>query len=55
MVISPAQAFVIGANEPLVNLYAQLRTAVDSVIEKVNEMDARPVESAGTDSPRGAA
>lgn len=40
--ISPAQAFINDVNEQLVNLYRQLKIAVDSVIDKVNEMDAMP-------------
>lgn len=39
--ISPARAFVNDTNEQLVNMYIQLKMSVDSVIEKVNEMDAR--------------
>lgn len=42
--ISPVQAFVNDVNEQLVNLYTQLRTVADSVIEKVNEMDSRPCD-----------
>ena len=40
--VSPTQAFVNDVNEQLVNLYTQLKVAVDSVIAKVNEMDATP-------------
>ena len=40
--LSPAQAFVNDVNEQLVNLYQQLKTAAESVIEKVNEIDAEP-------------
>ena len=40
--VSPLQAFVNDVNEQLVNLYTQLKNAVESVIEKVNEMDAMP-------------
>lgn len=40
--ISPGQAFVNDVNEQLVNLYTQLKVAADSVIAKVNEMDATP-------------
>lgn len=40
--ISPAKAFINDVNEQLVNLYTQLKIAVDSVIAKVNEMDATP-------------
>lgn len=40
--ISPAKAFVNDVNEQLVNLYKQLKVAVESVIAKVNEMDAVP-------------
>lgn len=40
--ISPAKAFVNDVNEQLVNLYTQLKNAVDSVINKVNEMDSKP-------------
>lgn len=40
--ISPTQAFVNDVNEQLVNLYTQLKIAVESVISKVNEMDATP-------------
>lgn len=40
--LSPAKAFVSDANEQLVNLYRQLKTAAESVIAKVNEMDAAP-------------
>ncbi len=42
--ISPARAFVNDVNEQLVNLYTQLKTAVDRVVEKVNEMGARPCD-----------
>lgn len=38
--ISPARAFVNDGNEQLVNLYTQLKVAAESVIAKVNEMDA---------------
>ena len=40
--LSPAQAYVNDVNEQLVNLYAQLKIAVESVIAKVNEMDSTP-------------
>ena len=40
--ISPQRAFVNDINEQLVNLYTQLKIAADSVIAKVNEMDAVP-------------
>lgn len=40
--VSPVQAFVNDVNEQLVNLYQQLKNAVESVIAKVNEMDAMP-------------
>ncbi len=40
--ISPAQAFINDVNEQLVNLYTQLKIASESVIAKVNEMDATP-------------
>ena len=40
--LSPTQAFVNDVNEQLINLYAQLKTAVESVIARVNEMDATP-------------
>ncbi len=40
--ISPAQAFINDVNEQLVNLYTQLKIAVESVITKVNELDAIP-------------
>ena len=40
--ILPGQAFVNDINEQLINLYTQLKIAVDSVITKVNEMDATP-------------
>ena len=40
--VSPAQAFDNDINKQLVNLYTQLKVAVDSVIAKVNEMDATP-------------
>ncbi len=40
--IAPAQAFINDVNEQLVNLYVQLKNAVESVIAKVNEMDATP-------------
>lgn len=40
--VSPMQAFVNDVNEQLVNLYTQLKIAVDSVIAKVDEMDAEP-------------
>lgn len=42
--ISPTRAFVNDINEQLINLYTQLKTSADSVIEKVNEMDARPCD-----------
>lgn len=38
--VSPARAFVNDVNIQFVNLYRQLKNAPDSVIEKVNEMDA---------------
>lgn len=40
--ISPAQAFINDINEQLINLYIQLKVAVDAVIAKINEMDAVP-------------
>lgn len=40
--VSPAQAFVNDVNEQLVNLYIQLKVSVESVIAKINEMDAAP-------------
>lgn len=40
--ISPAQAFVNDVNEQLINLYTQLKDEVESVIEKVNEIDNIP-------------
>ena len=40
--VSPAQAFVNDVNEQLINLYTQLKIAAESVIAKVNEMDATP-------------
>ena len=40
--ISPGQAFINDINEQLINLYTQLKNAVDCVIAKVNEMDATP-------------
>lgn len=40
--ISPTRAFVNDINEQLVNLYIQLKVAVDDVIAKVNELDASP-------------
>lgn len=40
--VSPAQAFVNDGNEQLVNLYTQVKVAVDKVIAKVNELDATP-------------
>ena len=40
--ISPTQAFVNDINEQLVNLYTQVKIAVDRVIEKINEIDAKP-------------
>lgn len=38
--ISPTQAFVNDVNEQLVNLYMQLKFTVESVIAKINELDA---------------
>ncbi len=38
--VSPAKAFVNDINEQLINLYTQLKSSVDSVIEKVNSMDS---------------
>ena len=40
--ISPEQAFINDVNEQLMNLYTQLKIAADSVIAKVNEIDATP-------------
>ena len=40
--ISPKQAFVNDINKQLVNLYTQIKTDVDSVIKKINELDSRP-------------
>ena len=40
--ISPTQAFVNDVNEQLVNLYMQLKFTVESVITKINELDAIP-------------
>lgn len=40
--IAPKQAFINDVNEQLVNLYTQLKTAAESVIAKVNELDAMP-------------
>lgn len=40
--ITPGNAFINDVNEQLVNLYEQIRNAVDSVIGIVNEMDAAP-------------
>ncbi|MBQ7567802.1 Dam family site-specific DNA-(adenine-N6)-methyltransferase, partial [bacterium] len=40
--IAPAQAFVSDINEQLINLYTQLKTAADSVIAKVNDLDSVP-------------
>lgn len=42
--IFPPHAFVNDVNEQLVNLYTQLKNAVDSVIDKVNKMDAQPCD-----------
>lgn len=38
--VSPEKASVNDINEQLINLYTQLRNSVDSVIEKVNSLDA---------------
>lgn len=40
--ISPSQAFVNDVNEQLINLYTQLKVSAESVIAKINEMDAAP-------------
>lgn len=40
--LSPLQAFINDTNEQLVNLYNQLKNAVETVIEKINEMDSVP-------------
>lgn len=40
--IAPTQAVVNDINEQLVNLYTQLKIAANSVISKVNELDATP-------------
>ena len=40
--ITPSQAFINDVNEQLVNLYARLKTDAESVIAKVNELDAVP-------------
>lgn len=40
--VSPLQAFINDVNEQLMNLYTQIKNAVESVIEKVNEMDSIP-------------
>lgn len=42
--VSPLQAFINDVNEQLVNLYNQLKIAVERVIEKINEMDAVPCD-----------
>ena len=39
--ISPARACVNDSNEPLMNLYAQLKDAAERVIENVRELDNR--------------
>ncbi len=40
--ISPTQAYVNDINELLVNLYTQLKTSAESVIDKINKMDGKP-------------
>ena len=40
--ISPKRAFINDVNEQLISLYTQLKDNVESVISKVNEMDAVP-------------
>ena len=43
MGIVPEQAYVNDVNEQLINLYIQLKIAVEAVLEKVKELDAVPV------------
>ncbi|MBQ9492132.1 MAG: DNA adenine methylase [Oscillibacter sp.] len=40
--LTPARASVNDRNEPLMNLYAQIRDSVEGVIERVRELDAAP-------------
>ena len=40
--LTPSQAFVNDINAQLINLYVQIKRSADSVIAKVNEMDAMP-------------
>ena len=40
MGIVPEQAYVNDVNEQLINLYIQLKIAVEAVLEKVKELDA---------------
>ncbi|MBO6305195.1 MAG: DNA adenine methylase [Selenomonadaceae bacterium] len=42
--VLPLQAFINDVNEQLINLYTQLKNAVETVIEKINEMDAIPCD-----------
>ena len=41
--LRPPRASVNDRNEPLMNLYAQLKVSVEGVIERVRELDAAPV------------
>ena len=43
--LSPQRAFFNDINEQLINLYLQLKTAVENVIEKVNKLDSVPCNS----------
>lgn len=42
--IVPEQAYVNDVNEQLINLYIQLKIAVEAVLEKVKELDAVPCD-----------
>lgn len=44
MGIVPEQAYVNDVNEQLINLYIQLKIAVEAVLEKVKELDAVPCD-----------
>ena len=44
MGIVPEQTYVNDVNEQLINLYIQLKIAVEAVLENVKELDAVPCE-----------
>lgn len=42
--VAPLRAFINDINEQLVNLYTQLKNAVEVVIEKIGELDSMPCD-----------